>query len=179
MSDPNNYGMVPNTFMGYIAKAVKPGFSLKRLIQYWSWKRSYNKFKKMILQSAPSFGFLLQFAEFIKLAEFIFYFDNNKNGKIYSSTGYQPGENGFKITIENKAEIVVKLFIDDETIMIDIRRLKGTNLKNSYTFQAGQWMYSPDSYDIIHLDIIETIINQSIIELMDWCIEAKFKYSIN
>lgn len=177
MSDPNLIAEIPNTFMGYVARAVQPKFG--QLIKYWKWNKKYKAFKKMIMSSAPDFGTLWQFAEFIKQAEMIFFYNNNKNEEIYSSTGYNPGENGFKLRVYDDAEIIVKLFIDNETVMMDLNRLKGTNLKNSYVFQGGQWMYNPDCYDMILLDQVESIISKAIIYMIDWCIDAKFKYSIN
>jgi hypothetical protein len=155
--------------MQQVAKSVP--CKLGSFFKYLKYNREKKNIKK-IKTGSPSFGVLWNFADFIKYAEIIFFYDNNKNGTLFSSTGYNPQENGFRI---NGVEcvITVKLFSEYQRVGIDIESKHGNKLKRNYTFEENQWTIEPDEYDVLLIDRITEIINNSMIGLLQWCIDVK------
>lgn len=161
-----------NIFMMQVRDAVK--FSFKNISKYLKYRKSIKKFKKKIMEGSPSFGVLWNFAEFIQYAELIYFYDNNKNAIVYSSTDYTPTQSGFKIN-GDKFIIVVKLFSNSKRVGIDIERKYGNKLKTNYTFENDQFIEEPDEYDELLLDNIIEEINRIMIWLLKRCITEKLK----
>lgn len=138
-------------------------------------KIKVKKFKKNIKKGSPCFKVLWQFADFIKAAEEIFFYDNSlKNSDIglYSSRSFLDGQNGFKISTMD-CTIVVKLFIDHEIVAMDVERFKGNRIKDSFQFEHEQWTIEPSMRDELLLEQIIKIINQKTIQLFDFCYKNK------
>lgn len=136
----------------------------------------FNRACKRIFNTSPSFGQLWSFADFIKLAEEVFFFNNNSKSQLYSSWSYKVGENGFVITSEaDHVTLIVKLYSDNQCIAMDIKRTNGTNRTTNMLFENGDW--SPDKErkdtDIILLDNVIGIINRHIIMLLEYCYKRR------
>lgn len=151
-------------------------FSILHPILYHNYKKGYKNFKRRISAGSPSFGVLWHFADFIKYAELIFFFDNKKDNWLYSSTDYTPTQNGFRI---NRAEydIVIKLYSETKRVGIDIIRKTGNKTKANYTFENEQWTEEPDEYDLILIDRIIDIINGVMLNFLEWTISTKLGIS--
>lgn len=109
-----------NIFIEYIYN--KKRFGIIPWIKYKIFVYKLNKIN-------PNFGMMWQIADFIKLLEQVYMYDNSSASTLYSSS-YKNGLNGFVL---NKPEFVIKFTLDssDESIAIDISRTKGTKLKSS------------------------------------------------
>lgn len=168
-----------NMFMNIIKEAIP--FSFKSLFKYIRFKSKLKKIKKNINNGSPSFGVLWFFADFIKYAERIFFYDNSKTSSfgLYSSDGYELGSNGFRITDTKSNEyiITIKLFSETQKVGIDIECLKGNKIKQYYTFINNEWIEDPDEYDLLLIDRIISIINHNMISLLDACIYKRLKDS--
>lgn len=149
-------------------------FSLRRIFKYFKFKKNLKKFTKKIQTGSPSFSVLWNFADFIKYAENIFFYNNSKNSLLYSSTGYAPQENGFRINGEDYI-ITVKLFSEYQRVGIDIESKVGNRHKINYTFEEQQWTIEPDEYDEILIDRVIGIINHEMLRLLNDCIQLRFK----
>ena len=147
-------------------------FSWRNCFKYLKYKKKLNKFIRSLDEGSPSFGVLWNFADFIKYSEFVFFYDNCKTSNLFSSIGYAPGENGFKISEEDYT-IIVKLFSDSQRVGIDIENKKGNKLKKNYTFEKNEWIEEPDEYDILFIDRIISIINRHMITMLNDCIKKK------
>ena len=161
-------------FMNIVKDTVP--LTWKNFFKFIKFRLKLKKFKKSIYEGSPSFLVLWAFADFIKYAERIFFFDNAKNSSlgIYSSDSYEPGHNGFRITDASKI-ITVKLFTDSQKVGIDIECLKGNRIKQNYTFINNEWTEDPDEYDILLIDRITSIINNKMLEMIDMCVYCRIK----
>lgn len=162
-----------NTFISIIYNKVN--FSLKTFFKYFKHKKEYKKFIKQIKNGSPSFGVLWKMADFIKLAELIFCYDNSlKNTEfgLYSSKGYAPEENGFKIRT-SECCIIIKLYSSLNKVVVSYERLIGDNLKSSFTFINDEWVEDPTVYDEMMLEQIIKIINKKILMLFIHCYELR------
>lgn len=128
------------------------------------------KFRKTILKGSPSFGLLWKMADFVKLAEEIYFYDNStkKNTGLFSSINYAIGENGFKV-FHYDCNITIKLFSDTQKVALEVDRLHGNKIKSNLVFINESWDGNPGIYDELLLDRLITIINNSIISLFDEC----------
>lgn len=143
---------------------------IKRLIS----KYKFNKFCKEVMKSSPSLGMLWYFADFIKLAERIYFFNNSKEGSLYSSSNYYIGENGFIINDSIfKIKITVKLNSDDQTTHLEIKHLSGTQLITEHVFKNNSWTDDRQNYDEVLIDNVIGIINSYIVGLMKYCWNMK------
>lgn len=163
-----------NIFMEQVKNATT--FSWKNISKYIQYKRKLKKFIKNIDEGTPSFGVLWYFSEFIQYAEIIYSFDNNKNGQLYSSSIYNPGQTGFKIST-NDLNIVVKLYSSEQKVGIDIQNKNSGKISSNYTFINQKWEKEPDEYDLLLIDRIIEIINKHMIGLTLWCIDKKLTES--
>jgi len=159
-----------NIFMEQVKNATL--FSFRNMPEYFKYRRKLKKFIKTIKNGSPSLGVLWYFADFIQYAEIIYSFDNNKNGILYSSRVYNPGQNGFRINSENVI-ITIKLYSADQKVGIDIQNKNSGNITTNYTFINQEWEKEPDEYDVLLIERAIKIINQYMIELTLWCIERK------
>lgn len=158
-----------NVFMSMIYNKVN--LSFKTFFKYFKQKRRVKKFRKDILDGSPSFGLLWKMADFIKYAEEVFFYDNstkNTEFMLFSSRGYIPGENGFKIN-HPECFIIIKLYSDIQRVVIEMSRTKGSGLKNIMAFSNEQWEGEPTAFDEMLLEQLIKIINSSIISLFDYC----------
>ena len=166
-----------NMFMNIVKDAVP--LTWKTISKFFKFRSKVKKFKKTIHGGSPSFGVLWSFADFIKYAERIFFYDNSKNSNfgLFSSDSYEPGHNGFRIidNISKEYIITVKLFTDTQKVGIDIESQKGNKIKQNYTFINGEWTEDPDDYDILLVDRVISIINLNMICLLDMCIYKRIK----
>ena len=75
------------------------------------------------------------FADFIKIAERVYFYENIKNGNIYSSSSYTSGENGFHIKDPlERVEKIADIFStfrnpDKETVLNSTPMIKLLYLK--------------------------------------------------
>ena len=144
---------------------------LFRLIPYFIHKAKVNKFKKRIKNGSPDFDTLWAMADFIKLAEYIYFYDNsteNKEFGLYSSKNYSEGTNGFKI-INDNYNITLKLFDKQKRVALDVTRTLGEKVTNSMSFKENEWLQEPGPYDELLLGNIIDIINTKILKLFDYC----------
>ena len=138
---------------------------------YLLYKRKVNKFRNKILEISPSFEVLWEMSNFIKLAEEIFFYDNNVDGSLYSSRSYRDGENGFKIN--DICTVIVKLYEDKKRVNLEIKHNNGVELLSRYSFKDSEWTTDPTIYDEMVLEQIIKIINKHIIDLFDMCYRAR------
>lgn len=162
-----------NIFMSLVNDSMK--FSFIHFFKWRKYRKKYHKFCDTITNGSPSLGVLWYFAEFIKYSEIIFFYDNSKDGWLYSSNSYDPGENGFRIKTKD-CIITIKLFSDNQIVGIDIENTAGGHIKTNYTFENGQWTTTPDEYDLLHIETIISIINDSMIKFLDRMIYTKLYY---
>lgn len=154
---------------GYI-NIIDQKYTGKNPILRFLSKRKFNKKLKEIFYTSPSFGQLWSFAEFIKIAEEVYMFDNNSKGLLYSSRSYSYGENGFKIHSDpDHLDILIKMYSDSQRIVIQIERLNGGRMKSELVFENNNWVTNPDDNSVILLDILIGIINRYIIKLLKYC----------
>ena len=75
------------------------------------------------------------FADFIKLAEKLYFFNVDKDKGLYSSRSYPAGENGFVINDkEYEIKLMIKLYSDDNTVKVEVKRNNGTNMLTNFLF---------------------------------------------
>ena len=153
-----------NIFMRYINDKVPYRYFLRRIIH----NISVYRFKRNILNGSPSFNILWQMADFVKLSERIFFYNNNTEGLIYYSNNYATGENGF-IARDDGVKIIVKLYRDTKKVTVDIWRLSGSNAKTILTFTQDEWDNTPTVYDEMLLELVIKIINHNVIYLFNKC----------
>ena len=138
-----------------------------------------HKFRKTILEGSPSFGLLWKMADFIKIAEIVFFYNNthtlDSEFTIYSSKEYMAGTNGFKLRDDNAGVILlVKLISDTQKVIVDIERQRGNKFKNTMTFVENKWQDNNyTAYDEMLLEQVIKIINTKIIALFDHCYELR------
>lgn len=151
----------------------KVSFSLFNIFKRWKHNRDIKKFRKNILNGSPSFHILWQMADFIKIAEFAFFYNNSMNNSsdgLYSSKNFDIGQNGFRVyCTEFKATI--KLIGENNRVCLEIERSNGDKSKTLILFSNDTWDYSPTIYDEILLDQVIRVINCKIINLFDRCYE--------
>ena len=164
----------PNTFMNIISEKNSKGI-FKRLAH----RIKLHKFRKTILEGSPSFGLLWKMADFIKIAEIVFFYNNthtlDSEFTIYSSKEYMAGTNGFKLRDDNAGVILlVKLISDTQKVIVDIERQRGNKFKNTMTFVENKWQDNNyTAYDEMLLEQVIKIINTKIIALFDHCYELR------
>lgn len=158
-----------NVFMDYIYK--KDIYKSINFLKFINHKRQVKKFKKSIYSGSPSFNILWQMSDFIKHAEFVFFYDNSvKNSEIglYSSKNYQDGTNGFKL-LSQDCDITIKLFWDSKSVILEIARNKGDKVKTILNFKDEQWVANPSIYEEMALEQVIKLINDRILKLFDFC----------
>lgn len=161
--------MTNNIFMDLIYDKCK--LTPKTFIKYLKHKTKVKKFRKTILNCSPSFNVLWNIADFIKLAEEIFMYDNNIDNKdlyLFSSRNYNNGENGF-IFNGTEVSIAIKLFSATNTVLLEIKRKTGSKIKTLLSFENNQWGQNPSFKEEIILESVIEKITSNIIELFDRC----------
>lgn len=164
-----------NYFMAEVESKYMGRNPFKKLACYIKHKR----FIKKIRNWSPSIGVLWFFADFIRIAERVYFFDNRKDGALFSSSSYSYGENGFIITShDDNVKLTCKIYSDDQKVIIEIKRLNGSNLITEHSFQNNEWSYDSDRsiYDEVLIDNAIGIINRSMIELVEYCWNHKGSY---
>lgn len=158
-----------NIFMNMIIEKNAKGI-FNKLIH----KRKLHKFRKGIIEGSPSFGLLWKMADFIRMAEIVFFYDNthslDSEFALYSSKEYMPGTNGFKLK-DNKSGciIIIKLISDTQKVVVDIERQRGNRIKNTMVFINNEWEDMYTGCDEMLLEQVIKIINSKIIALFDYC----------
>lgn len=162
MKRKNNLNI--NLFIKYIYGKVPYKYFFKRI------KHNiivYN-FRQNILNGSPSFNVLWQMADFIKIADTIFFYNNKPDNDLFSSSNFVAGQNGF-IAKDYGVKIVIKLYRDTKKVTLDIFRLLGSTTKTTMTFTKDEWDNKPTIYDEMLLEQSIKIINKKIINLFDDC----------
>lgn len=152
-----------NIFIDYInRKRLCKGFFARLKCD-----RDAKKFIKIIYEGSPSFSLLWDFADFIKLSEKIFFRKNTPDCKLYSSSDYKEGQNGFKLIDSNvyrTIEIVVKLYTKSQKIAVAITyKSSEPECTRIMEFENGDWKKSHTVYDEMLLENIISIINTRIV----------------
>ena len=162
-----------NGFLNIIDKKYTGFNPIKKWISMIQFRRTCRK----VFNTSPSFGQLWSFADFVKLAEEIFFYNNKSGSVLFSSNSYKIGENGFVITssIDNVI-ITIKLYSDTQSIVMDIRRTNGTNMTTTLKFKENNWDGTPKESDIILLDNVIGIINRHIVMLLRYCYDRRGSY---
>lgn len=162
-----------NGFLNIIDKKYTGFNPIKKLISWYSFRRTCRK----VFDTSPSFGQLWSFADFVKLAEEIFFYNNKSGSTLFSSSSYKVGENGFVITspVDNVI-ITVKLYSDTQSITMDIKRTNGTNMVTTLKFKENDWEETPKESSIILLDNVIGIINRHIVMLLRYCYDRRGSY---
>lgn len=158
-----------NVFINTIYDKVKPSF--RTLFKYLKHKKAKEKLIKTINNGSPSFGLLWKMADFIKYSEELFFYDNstkNEDIGLYSSRGYSPGCNGFKIN-DNDCWITIKLFSESQKTVVELERKFGEHYKTNMTFVNDMWDSENTIYNEMILEQIIKIINKRVIMLFEWC----------
>ena len=167
----NNYNKNINMFMKHIYD--KKQLKLFNLFQYLKHKYTVRKFKKNISEGSPSFNVLWQMADFIKLAEMVFFYKNSQKDSefgLYSSRNYASGSNGFRVTdTENGLRVTIKLVRDTKQLLLEIEYLYSDNPKNYLSFKDNSWDCNPTVYDEMLLEQVIKSINRNILRLFDNC----------
>lgn len=167
---------VSETTLNRFLDVVESKYLGKNPIRRYFSKRKFNKFCKETMQSSPSLGILWYFAEFIKLADRVYFYPNSKNGILYSSRSYSAGENGFTINDkDNGIRLVVKLFSDEQCTCIQVTR-EGSSYITEHKFRNNAWTDDRESYDEVLIDNIIGIVNSHIVGLLKWCWNHKGTY---
>jgi hypothetical protein len=131
----------------------------------------FNKFCKETMRSSPSLGVLWYFADFVKLAERVYFYGNTKDSSIYSSKSYQSGQNGFIINDkDNELRIVVLLDSDEQSVRVEIKRT------TEHMFINNAWTEDRENYDEVLIDNAIGIINSHMVSLLKWCWNKKGSY---
>lgn len=160
-----------NMFMKYIYD--KEPFKISNIFRYLAHKRSVKKFKKNIYEGSPSFNVLWQMADFIKLAESIFFYKNTQkenNFGLYSSRNYAVGTNGFRVSDSNRGlRVTIKLYNESRKALLEIEYLNSEISKQIMSFTDNDWDVTPTAYDEMLLDQVIRSINSSIINLFNHC----------
>ena len=161
--------MENNIFMELIYEKIniKGKNIFKRLFH----KKKVKKFINDIKNSSPGFNMLWNIADFIKIAEFVYFYDNSlKNNTIalFSSKNYQNNTNGFKVNSED-CNITIKLFSELNTVILEIDRLKGDKQRTIMEFKDEQWTTVHTLFDEMLLNHSIEIINNKVIELFNYC----------
>jgi len=164
-------------YANYFMREIETKYTGKNIFKRFKCWRSHRKFIANIRTWSPSIGMLWFFADFIKLSERIYFYDNRKNGRMFSSDGYTYGENGFIINSEHdKLQLTCKLYSDTQKVVIQIKRLNGTNMVTEHVFVDNQWTLDKEKYDEVLIDNVIGIINCAIIELVEYCWDHRGSY---
>lgn len=153
-----------NLFIKYINDKIPYRYFFKRIYH----NISVYRFRKNILNGNPSFAILWQMADFIKLANTIFFYNNHIDNYLFSSTNFTSGQNGF-IARDDGVKIIIKLYKDTKNVTLDICRLYNTISKTTMSFTQDEWDKTPTVYDELLLEQVIKIINKNIIKLFDEC----------
>ena len=160
-----------NIFIRYIYE--NSSFKFSNIFKRIKHRISVRKFRNNILRCSPDFEMLWQMADFIKLSEVIFFYDNsmsNLNDGLYSSKNFPDGQNGFRV-FNNEFKVTIKLLRDSKRVCLELDRLKGDKSKRLMMFTNNTWDTTPTIYDEMLLEQVIKDINCKIINLFDKCYE--------
>lgn len=171
MAKSRNNSKKINMFMEHIYG--KQQFKLSNLFQYLKHRKAIKKFKKDIGEGSPSFNVLWQMADFIKLAESVFFYKNTQKDSefgLYSSRNYTAGSNGFRVTdAENNLRVTIKLFSETKQLLLEVEYIGGDHPKEYLSFKDNDWDCPPSIYDEMLLEQVIKSINHNILRLFDSC----------
>ena len=135
-------------------------------------KKAIKRFCKSIEESSPTFDMLWQMANFVKLADVIFFKGNANDSPLYSSNTYESGMNGFVVK-DDEVSLYIKLVRQYKNTKIEIRRAASHNT-TVLEFMNNDWVEEHSDYDEILLENIICIINRKVLELFQEC--SGFEY---
>lgn len=161
-----------NTFIDLIYKKKKLSFF--GLIPYLVHRKSVKAFKNKINKCSPGFEMLWDISDFIKIAEYVFFYDNSMKTEIglFSSDNYQKGTNGFRIYDDN-CNITLKLFRGSKTAALEVERTSGNKKKSMLSFKNESWEKDPTIYDEMMIEQVIKAINKKTLLLFDYCYELR------
>lgn len=126
----------------------------------------YRLFLRKLDKVVPNFGMLWQIADFVKILEKVYMYDNSTNSELYSSPKYNEGENGFILNIRENSDVIVtinmKMYSDSETIDVELRRVKGNKMTTKMRLHEDSIINNTDD-------------KQLIININDWIMNAAKK----
>lgn len=164
---------ISNRFMDLIETKYIGLNPIKRFIANWK----FNKFCKTTMRQSPSLGLLWLFADFIKLAEKVYFFPNKQGNELYSSRSYNIGENGFVIQDEDHGiKLNIKLNSDVQRTIVEISRKEATQSNTELVFMNNSWGDEIEPYDEVLVDNIIGVINSYMVALLKFCWNAKGSY---
>lgn len=160
-----------NMFIKHIYN--KEQFRFFNLFKYLKHKRIVKKFKKDINEGSPSFNVLWQMADFIKLAESVFFYKNNQKNTefgLFSSKNYTSGTNGFRVTDDkNGLRATIKLINDNKQLLLEVEYMNSDIPNKCLYFKNNEWDCTPTIYEEMLLEQVIKAINSSILRLFDSC----------
>lgn len=165
----------------YFMEIAQNKYLGKNPIIKWLNYRKYKKECNKIRRKSHTIGSLWFFAEFIRLAEVVYFFDNKRDSYIFSSRSYEYGKNGFVITDKDiGVTLTCELDSDDQVISITIKRHNGSNMvtKLVYENNHNRWKYPEIQYGRVLIDNAIAIINKAIIYVIDFCWNANGSYDL-
>lgn len=145
---------------------IEPIYYKKKGLIHWI---KHKLFLRKLDNLHPGFDVLWQIADFIKLLERVYMYDNSKLGnKLSSSIKYNNNENGFVINC-NDYEVIIKLFLDTRETAVEILRFKGNKIKSSYLFDENTVIPDIESEQILVfiIELIMTSVKALFIEYYD------------
>lgn len=166
-----------NTYMDQVELKYIGNNPIKKLIS----QHKYNKYISRLRKQSHSIGSLWFFADFVKLAERVYFYNNKKDSPngVYSSNSYHTGENGFIITATDKDVVInCKLYSDTQKVILEAKRLNGTNKITELEFN-GSSPLKTDDYDEVLIDNIIGIINRYIIKVLNFCWYSKGSFDVD
>lgn len=140
---------------------IRQIYDKKKTFVLFRWIK-YRKFLRLIDKTAPNFIILWHIADFIKILDKIYMYDNNPTNTLYSSNNFNMNENGFVIKKENFF-IRIKLFEIGSEIAIEVGR-SGSKDLTSIRFCDGENKIKNEDDEHMMINI-ENIIMNSVKEL--------------
>lgn len=156
-------------------------FSWKHCFKYWKHCREIKKFTKDIMNGSPTFDMLWQMAEFIKIAETVFFYKNDqKSSALYSARSYTSGQNGFRVTDESmRIRATVKLISEYQKVMLEIENMDSNAGKTTISFTNNDWETTPSYYDEMLIEQVIHCINKNIMKLFIDCYEKRLNSKVD
>lgn len=157
-----------NIFIDIIYSKVNRSF--KHPIKYLKHRIKLNKFKRYINGVSPDFNLLLEMANFVKIAEVVFMYDNRKDtpNKLFSDQYYKGDRNGFSIRTD-ECYVSISLREQNRNVSVELVRTNGNHLKTVQTFKDSEWVTKQTMFNELLLEQTIRIIDKAILELFDWC----------
>ena len=166
-------GQKSNLFINIIYEKNPLSNIFMKFIHKWKVKR----FKQSLSKSSPDFNMLWSMADFIKLAEELFFYNNissvcDDTIGLYSSRSYKLNENGFKLCT-SEYTLVIKLYGNSRRTVLELERNTNVLLKSKLSFKNNEWEEEPNVDSEILLEILIRDIIKHILNLFDFCYDRR------